>query len=82
MSIARDLFCFVVLFTMLFAAIFSVAIGVGGCRCPISARAVLIEVSFWQFSNNPPSSASMADAMTFLMMLHSICTGPFSGGIS
>ena len=59
------------------------------CRCivcchrwTISARAVLIEVSFWHFPNNPPSSASMADAIKIIMMLNSTCTGTSSGGIS
>ena len=82
MSIARDIFCFAVPLTMLFVAVLSVANGVGGCRWPISARDALIEVFFLQFSNNPPSSASVADAMTFLVMMNSTCTGPFSGGIS
>ena len=39
-------------------------------------------VAFWQFSNNPPNSASVADAITFLIILHSTCTGLFSGGIA
>ena len=74
-------FCFAVLLTMLFASVLYVATGVGGCRRPISARAVLIEVAFWQFSNDPLSSSSVADAMTFLTMLHFTCTGTFYGGI-
>ena len=41
-----------------------------------------MDVSVWQFSNCPPNSDSVADAMTFLIMLHSTCTGPFSGGIA
>ena len=82
MSIALDLFCFAVSFTMLFAAVLSVVTSVGGCEWPISARAVHMDVAFWQFSNNPPNSASVADAMTFLMMLHSTCTGLFPGGIA
>ena len=82
MSIALVLFCFAVLFMMLFATVLFVATGVGGYEWPISARAVRMDVAFWQFSNNPPNSASVADAMTFLMMLHSTCTGPFSGGIA
>ena len=40
-----------------------------------------MDVAFWQFSNNPPNPASVADAMTFLIMLHSTCTGTFYGGI-
>ena len=64
--------------TMLFAAVLSVATGVGGCWWPISSRAVLMDVAFWQFSNNPPNSDYVADAVTFLIVLHSTCTGSFS----
>ena len=64
---------------MLFAAILSVSAGVGGCRCPISVKAVRMEIAFWQFSNKPPNYASVDDAITFLVILHSTCTGPFSG---
>ena len=66
---------------MLFAAVFSVATGIVGCWWPIYARAVIMEVALWDFSNNPPNSASMDDAITFLMIMNSTCTGPFSGGI-
>ena len=46
-----DIFCFIVPFTMLFATVLSVAISVGGCRWPISARDVfLVEVARWNFS--------------------------------
>ena len=38
-------------------------------------------VVLWQFSNNTPNSASVDKAMTFLIMLHYTCTGPFWGGI-
>ena len=72
MYIAQDLFCFDVLLTILFADVLSGASGIGGCRWPISVRAVLIEVSFWQFLNNPSSSASVADSVTFLMMMYSL----------
>ena len=82
MSISHDLLCLTVTLTMLFAAVFYVATGMGSCRWTISSRYVFIEVAFWQFSNNPPSSASMDDAMTSLMILHSTYNGPFYGGIS
>ena len=74
MSIARDIYCFAVLLTMLLAAVFSVATGVGGCWWTISARAILIEFAFRKFSNNPPSSDSVANSITFLMMLHVECS--------
>ena len=82
MSIALDLFCFAVPLTMLFSAEFSVSTGVGGCWWPISIRDVTVDVDFWQFSNNPPNSASVDDATAFLMMLHSTCTGQFLGGVA
>ena len=77
MYIDLDPFCFEVLFTMIFAAVFSIATGVGGFEWPISARAVSIDVALRQFSNNPPNSASVADSITFLITLHSTCNGPF-----
>ena len=80
MSIALDIF-FSVPLTMLFAAVLSIAAGVGGCGWPIYARSVIADVTFWKFSNDPPNSASVADAMTFLILLHSTCTGPFYRGI-
>ena len=82
MPIARDIFCFAVPLTMLFTTVFSVATGVGDCLWPMPARAVLMEVNLWKFSKKPPNSASVADAIIFLIMLHSTCTVPFSGGIS
>ena len=57
-----------------FVAVLSVATGVGGRECSIYARAVRMDVAFWKFSNNPPNSASMADAMAFIVILHYTCT--------
>ena len=81
MLIALDIICFAVPFMMLFGTVFSVATGVSGCWWPIYTRDVLMAVALWQFSNNPPNSASVADTMTFLIILHSTHTGPFWGGI-
>ena len=78
MSIALDIFCFSVPLTMMFDAILSVATSIGGCWWPICAREVLMDVTFCQFSNNPPNSNSVADAMTFLIILNYTCTGKFS----
>ena len=75
-------FIFDVPLMMLFAAAFCIAPGVGGCWWTISDRAVLVDVALWDFSNNPPNYASVADTMTFLIVMHSKCTGPFSRGIS
>ena len=66
---------------MLFAAVFSVATVVCGCGWTISASSVRMDVYFWNFSINPSYSTSVADSMAFFMILHSTCTGPFSGGI-
>ena len=66
---------------MLFAAVLSVAAGVVGCLCPISARAILMAVAFWQFSNNPPNYVSVAYVITFLIILHSTCTSLFGGAL-
>ena len=81
MSIDMDIFCLDVTFTMLFAAVLSVATGVGGCGWTISAMDVRMDVALWNFSNNPTNPASVAYAMMFLMILHYTCTGPFPGGI-
>ena len=61
--------------TMLFDAVFYVAVSVGGCKWPISDRAVCMDVAFWQFSNSPPNYSSMADAMMFIIILHYTCNG-------
>ena len=82
MSIALDLFCFSVPLEILFAAVLSVATGVGGCWWSISARAVLMDIAFWRFSANAPNSDSVDDAMTVIIMLNFTCTGTFPGGIS
>ena len=81
MSVVLDLFCVVVPFTMLFFNVFSIDTGVGGCEWPNFARAARMDVVFWKISDNPPNSASLDDSMIFLMMLHSTCTGIFSGEI-
>ena len=67
---------------MMSAAVLYVYTGVGGCWWTISSRTVLMDVTFYQFSNNPPDSTSVADAITFLIRMHPKCTGTFSGGIS
>ena len=70
-------FCFAFPLAILFADLLSVANGVVGCGRLISDTSVLVDVAFWKFSNNPPNSASVSDAMTFLIMLHYTYTGPF-----
>ena len=81
MSIALDMFCFAIPLTMPFLVVLSIITAVGGCGWPIFDWGVLMDVAFWQFSNSPPNSASVADAITFIIMLHSTCTGKFYDGI-
>ena len=78
MSIALYLFCFALPLTMLFVTAFFVTRNVGDCGWTIYARAVLIDFVFRKFSNNPPNSASMAEAMTFIVMLYYTCNGQFT----
>ena len=79
MYIAIDIFCFAVPLKILFSTILSVAAGVDGCWWNISTAADLMDVALWKFSNNPPSSTYLSDTVTFLIMLHSTCTGTFCG---
>ena len=81
MYIALDTFCFAVSFMMLFDAVLSISTGVGCCEWPIYDMEVRMDVDFWPVSNNPTNYNSVADAMKVLIILHSICTGPFSGAI-
>ena len=84
--IISQVYCSRFLFSLplkiLFSYALSVDAGVVGFWCPISNKAVRVEVVFWQFSNKPPNSTSVADAVTFLMMLHSTSTGSFYRVIS
>ena len=80
MSMARDTFFCRSIDGAVFAVLY-IATGVGGCWCPIYARSVLMAVIFCKFSNNHPNSDSVADSITFLIILHSTSTGPFWGAI-
>ena len=66
---------------MLFIDVLSAATGVGACGCPIHAKEVRMYADFWPLSNNPPNSAFVVDAMSFLNILYSKCTGLFPGCI-
>ena len=46
----------------------SVCSGVGGCRCPISSRIILMYTALQAIMYNAASSASVADDMACLMM--------------
>ena len=67
---------------MMFDTVLFVATGFHGCWWPISDRAVLMDIFSCKFSNNPPNYASVADTMTLMIIPHSKCTVPFSGGIA
>ena len=82
MFIPLDVFWFAVPFMMILPSGLSVATSVGVCEWTISARAVRMDVTFWQVSNNPPSSSYVDDAMKFFIMLHFTCTVPCDGGIA
>ena len=58
----------------------SVFIGVGGWGCPISSNVVRNITASLPLTKSPPISASAADAITFFMMEHTACSGPFGGG--
>ena len=75
MSIALDLFCFVIPYRTIFAIVLYVATGASGCQWPIYARPVCMYIALWQFSNNHPNSTSVDYAMSFLMILHATFTG-------
>ena len=66
---------------MMFDTVLSVATGFHGCWWPISDRAVLMDIFSCKFSNNPPNYASVADSITFIIMLHSTCSETFLGGL-
>ena len=82
MSIALGILYFDVPLMILFTVVFSVAASVGGFVWTIFARAIITDVTFWKFSNDPPNSASVPDAMTFIIMLHYTCTRPFTRDIA
>jgi hypothetical protein len=59
---------------------FSVWIGVAGCGCPISMRAVRIEMTSRALWNKAPNSASVAEAITLAIIAIMVCMGPLYGG--
>ena len=67
---------------MMFDNVFSVDTGVGSCWWHISDRAVLMDVSFRQFSNNYPNYASLDNAIIFFTMMNYTSTGTLSWGIA
>ena len=80
MSIALDLFCLTVAVTMPSAAELSGFIGVGGWVKPSSWSVIPRGTAVCPLWNSPSTSASAADANTYLRILHSVWIGPFAGG--
>jgi hypothetical protein len=68
MSIAFDLFCFIVSFNIPDAVGLSVRRGVGGFMWPTLVSVALIGAPLWALRKHAPSSDSAAEATTFLMM--------------
>jgi hypothetical protein len=58
----------------------SVWIGVAGCGCPISTRAVRSGTASRALWNKAPNSASIAEAIALAMIALMVCMGPFYGG--
>ena len=77
-SIAHDLWRLMVLFAMPTAVALSQCIGILGWGCPRSSRVVLNIIPSWQFINNAPSSASAANATTYIKIAHNVWKAPYS----
>ena len=61
------------------AIVLSVCIGIFGCGCPISIRAILAGMASRAFMNNAPISASAADDMTAFIIWATFSTAPLLG---
>ena len=71
MSIVLDFFCGMDELTMSAAVELSIFMGVHGCGWPISSRHVQIGSVTWTLWKRAPSSASEAEAIMLLSVLHS-----------
>ena len=80
MSLALDLRCLTVLLAMPTTFALSVWIGVGGWGWPISPNVVHNVVASLALLYNAPSSASVADDITFFRILLVVCIAPLLGG--
>ncbi len=69
-----QLLSFIVLFTILTAAMLSIWVGVGGWRCFISCNMSQIARASWVLTNNAPNSASAVDATTSFNIVHVMWT--------
>eukprot|EP00957_Ditylum_brightwellii_P145738 11097449-Ditylum_brightwellii.AAC.1 len=76
MSIALDLCCLMELLTIPLAVELFIIMVMGGWGCPISSRAILNPTADLLLMNKAPTSASAADAINVLILVHSVCTTP------
>ena len=82
MSIALEFFCLIEELTIPAAVELSVLSGVHGWGWPSSARHVRIGSAICALWKSAPSSASAADAITFLRVLHSAWRTPLGVGLN
>ena len=75
MFIARDCYCFIVLWIIPVAVVISVWIGVGGFLCPRSCRAIRNFTVSYALRKSLPNLASDAEDAT-AMTLQSVCIAP------
>ena len=80
MLIAFDRQCLIVLFTKPMAVELSTCIGVGGCGCPISSRAIRRGTASFAVKNMAPTSASIAELMTLFIIFASTWITPLGVG--
>jgi len=76
MSMALERRCLMVRFAIPHAVELSTWMGVAGCGCPISSKAVRSAVPSFMFVNNPAVSASAADETTTLITPVGVSKGP------
>ena len=80
MSMALDWRCFIESLQNPTAVTLSTCIGVGGWGCPISSRAIITGTASFASRNIVPTSDSMAELMTVLIIFARVYTIPFLVG--
>ena len=80
MSNALERFCRIVEVKIPKLVLLSVRIVVGGWICPNSSKVLRMGTAVLALWKIPIVSASAAEDMTFLMVLHSVWSGPFCVG--
>ena len=77
-SVDLDLCLLIILTTVPTAVVVSMCIGADGWGCPNYVRIRRMNVDFFAFTHNAPSSASAADAVTTFKIAHVIAILPLS----